>query len=451
MRRLGAILLVVLWSFVAARAVAESGGAAPPAESKAFDWGGDLRLRGVNFDDIPVSKDPPGVARGGPNVFFRGRTRIWGEFKFSDQVLFKTRMTNEFRSYEEGSGKNAYDFPDEYVFDNLYLDVKDLFDGKFDLRLGRQDLMYANGRILMDGTPLDGSRTFYYNAAKGTLKWEKTSVDILGIYDPAEDDLAINTQHRDLVGLVGAYPTDMVESGGGIYAKNKSIQKMPLELYYLFKNESDYEWTDAQGAAHKQPYDLDLHTFGFRLMPQLTESLTGNLEGAGQFGERGPQDVQGWMVDAKLSYAFQVAEKVKPSASVGLYYLSGDDPDTADDEGWNPLWARWPQYSELYVYAFDHDGAGRWSNLTMPYVGLDVPFSSKLSLALLTGYMFAPERSANIPGSDDERGLLATAWFRFKLSDKWFGHFLAEFVDPGDYYKVDNTAHFIRVEFSCLF
>ncbi len=452
MHKLVALLLALsVCLLMGASFVANS--AAEEAEPSPFDWGGDIRLRGVNFDNIPINADPPGVTRGGKNVFFRGRTRVWGQYLFSDQVLFRTRLVNEFRSYESGSGTNSYDFPDEFVFDHLYLDVQDLADGLLDLRIGRQDLIYGNGRVILDGNPLDGSRTIYFNAVKASLNWETTVADILGIWNEAEDDLAINSQHRDLVGLPGKYATDMVESGAGIYVKNKSLEKMPFEAYYIYKNESDYEfWVPGTDGAPPtkvvQPDDLDVHTLGVRLMPQFTERLSGNLELAGQLGERGDQDVSGWMVDAKLSYKFPV-DTLNPTGSVGLYHLSGDDPNTTDDEGWNPLWSRWPQYSELYVYAFDADGAGRWSNVTMPYAELDLPVHAKAGFTILGGYMLAPEE--NGPGGGDERGFLGTCWFKYKLNDIWTGHVLAEVVDPGNYYNVGDTAHFVRVEFMCRF
>lgn len=446
-------ILVLFLSVLLVPALISKAGAEEQAAPSPFDWGGDIRLRGVTFDNIPISADPPGVTRGGKNVFFRGRTRIWGQYTFSDMVLFKARLVNEFRSYEEGSGTNTYDFPDEFVFDHLYLDFKNLADGKLDLRIGRQDLMYGNGRVILDGNPLDGSRTIYFNAVKASLKWPETVVDLLGIYNEAVDDLAINSQDRDLVGLVGKYPTDMVESGGGIYLKNTSIQKMPFEAYYMYKNESDYEYwvPGADGAPSTkvvQPDDLDLHTLGVRLMPKFSDTLSGNLELAGQMGERGAQDVDGWMVDAKLSNKFTM-DTFCPTGSIGFYHLSGDDPGTTDDEGWNPLWARWPQYSELYVYSFDVDGAGRWSNVTMPYVEVDLPVHAKAGFTILGGYMLAPEE--NGPGGGDERGFLGTCWFKYKLSNTWSGHVLAEMVEPGNYYNVDDTAYFVRVEFMCMF
>jgi len=449
MNRFAVVLAVFVFCFLVCPARAE-GPAPAPAPKKAFDWGGDLRLRSENFDDIPISADPPGITRGGKNVYFRGRTRIWGQYSFSDYVLFKARLVNEFRSYENGRGTNTYDWPDEWVFDNLYFDLKNVIQDKLDIRIGRQELIYGTGRVILEGNPLDGSRTIYFNAVKASWKVEQNTVaDILGIWNKAEDELAINSQDRDLVGLVGKFPTDMVESGGGVYVKNASIKKMPLEAYYLFKNESDYEWTDAQGVLQTQPDDLNLHTLGFRLMPKFTENLTGNLEAAGQLGKRGDQDVSGWMVDAKLSQNFPTAGSVDPTASIGFYHLSGDDPDSADDEGWNPLWARYPQQSELYVYAWDADGAGRWSNTTLPYAGVDVAFGKKVSLNLLGGWMMAPEEDG--PGGGNGRGALYTAWLKFKINDTWFGHLLGEFVDPGDYYLVDDTAYFARLEFSCIF
>ena len=56
-----------------------------------------------------------------------------------------------------------------------------------DLRIGRQDLMYGSGRLIADGTPMDGSRSFFMDALKATVKFdEKEKTDLLGIYDSAE-------------------------------------------------------------------------------------------------------------------------------------------------------------------------------------------------------------------------------------------------------------------------
>jgi len=140
---------------------------------------------------------------------------------------------------------------------------------------------------------------------------------------------------------------------------------------------------------------------------------------------------------------------MKPAIDYGWYYLSGDDPGTDKDEGWNPLWARYPQYSDLYAYAFDADGAGRWSNVSMPHAGLSISPVKWLKTSAMVAYLFAPEEDG--PGDGDERGLLGSIKGEFTIGenllvskDKLSGHLWLEVLDPGNYYKVNDTAHFAR-------
>ena len=77
---------------------------------------------------------------------------------------------------------------------------------------------------------MDGSRTIYNDAVKLTFKGiENTTVDFLGIYNEAENDLVIDSEDRNLTGI---NPVDELytESGAGVYLKNKSMASMPFEL-----------------------------------------------------------------------------------------------------------------------------------------------------------------------------------------------------------------------------
>ena len=139
------------------------------------EWGGDVRVRQVHFDDIPIIADPPGVTRGGENHFFRFRTRIGGAMHCGEDVCVKARVVNEFRHFEDpdmdaAADVSSWEFPDELIVDNLYLDLKNMLDDKLDLRLGRQDIIYGTGKVFLDGTPKDGSRTIYNDAVKATWK-----------------------------------------------------------------------------------------------------------------------------------------------------------------------------------------------------------------------------------------------------------------------------------------
>jgi len=410
------------------------------------EFGGDIRIRQVHFDNIPPRPE---------NHFFRFRTRLWGAAHFGEDVCVHARIVNEFRDYRDPD-TDAWEFPDEGIVDNLFVEVRDVIDDLLDLRIGRQDLVYGRGRVLLDGTPLDGSRTIYCDAVKATFKGiESTTVDLLGIYNEADAELLIDSQDRNLTGLA-PWNEEYAESGGGMYVKNDAMADLPFEAYYFYKNEEAH-LNDLRSTNPVEVAEADVHTVGVRLMPALADGVKGNLEAAYQMGEQGDVDLEGMMVDAAVSWMVPVMEDMKPCLGAGVYYLSGDDPDTADNEGWNPLWARWPQYSELYVYAWDAEGgAGRWSNIMMPHADLSLAPAKAVKANLLVGQMYAAEGDG--PGGGDERGLLVTLRTDFTLGqdlllkkDKLFGHLLAEIVDPGDFHADDELMHFLRWELSYAF
>lgn len=450
------LLLLMIVAFVSAAGAAETAKAEQPAK---FRYGADLRIREEYIDDIPIIADPPGVTRGGENNYFRFRPRIWAEGDATEKITLRARAVTEWREWEDPDvegrpQRSTWEWPDEWVFDNLYVDFKELVPD-LDLRVGRQDMIYGTGKVLLEGTPKDGSRTIYFNAVKATWKGMKDApLDAFVIYNESLDELAIDDADRDLTGKTSAND-DITESGGGLYWKNNVNAEMPFELYAIYKNESDWESGPATNlVAHDE---LDLGTVGFRLMPKFSDSLSGNLEAAYQLGEQGDVDVNGYMVDAFLTWKAPVLEDMKPAVSYGIYLLSGDDPGTADEnEGWNPLWARYPQFSELYVYAWDAEAAGRWSNVTAPHVDLSLSPLKWLKTTAMVYYLWAPEDDG--PGDGQERGVLGVLKNEVTIregllckKDKLTGHLWLEVLEPGDYYNVDDTALFARWELMYAF
>ena len=425
-------------------------------EAGDFTYGADLRVRQTKFTNVqlraPVTLDWN---------MFRIRPRIWGQYAISENMSVRGQITNEFRHWlEPQSKKDAGDaeFPDEWGIDNLYLGMKGLADGNLDLRIGRQNIIYGTGKVILDGTPGDGSRTIYMDAIKATWKgFEDMTIDILGIYNSAENPLVVNGQDRPLTNYTGKdVNREMDEMGLGLYLKHKGFQEnVPFEFYYLFKSEAEY--TLAGGG---KVSSASISTIGTRLMPKLTDSLSGNLEVAYQMGSQGDFDRSGLMVDAKLTMKISAMKQYKPAASLGLYMLSGNDPDTADkDEGWTPVFSRWPQYSELYIYAMAADRASvaDWSNMMLPYVEVTCAPHAKMTSAMLLGYMRAPQKDGPDPDGST-RGILFTWWNKFKLKqgllrekDALSGHLLIEMVKPDSYYLSEDTMTWIRWEFMYSF
>lgn len=416
-----------------------------------FDWGGDLRVRHTWLDNIPVSQDPPGVARGGYNAFWRFRTRVWGQANIGENIAIKTRALNEFREYS-APDSNSWEFPSETLLDLLYIDFNNMLDDTLNVRLGRQELIYGTGKIILEGTPKDGSRSIFFDAAKFSYTGlPGNTIDVLGIYNTPEADLAIGeTRDRDITGL-NPYDNDMTSAGGAIYLKNNVSKTLPFEAYYVVKNDSEWD-----ASPESVMPESTINTVGMRLMPKSGQ-FTSSIEIAGQLGEydslaeMSSRDQEGYMLDATVRYQIENDDPLlAPQLGLGFYMLSGDDPDSERDEGWDPMWARYPQYSELYVYAFDYDGAGRWSNVNMPFVDMKIKGNDYFNFKALAGWMGAME--ADGPGGGKERGFLVTMRNDFKLpwnwtkSDSLSGHITLEMLKPGDYYMVDDWAYFARAE-----
>ncbi len=407
-----------------------------------FDWGGDLRVRYTNTDTIPTNVPKLAFDQG----FWRIRPRIWAQYKPTDDIGFKVRFINEFRYYDNdvfppNSGK--WDPLSEIVVDNLYADFNKLFNGLLDLRIGRQDLIYGTGKILLDGTPLDGSRTIYFNAVKAGLNLPgKNHVDLLAIFNKSDDDLAINGQGKGDYNSIPVVEQD--ETAYGFYGKNSMSKQFPFEYYYIYKKEDDRTGKKARP-------EVELHTLGMRLMPKFTESFKGNFEYAYQTGDHGDADISAMLFDGSLSYQFKKCP-VKSTLSAGWYYLSGKDPQDKDHDEWHQVFARWPQISELYVYSFvGTDGSiGGWTNLSAPWLGYNnVPFA-KASFKLRYYKMYANEEDGL--GGGDDRGDLVTAVLKYKFTKHLSGHLWYEWLDPGDYHAPDaDTAQFIRFNFQYTF
>jgi len=444
-----------------------------------FRYGADERARWEYFDHIPSKVDVPDYSRNGENDYFRFRTRIWSELDLFPSVTAKARIVNESRSWfypnmSQKPQRSSSEWPDEWVFDNLYLEARDLLDKTVDIRAGRQELLYGNGRVLMDGTPGDGSRTLYFNAVKATIKSIPDSqLDLFGIYNPPEDQWAINGAQRDLSAFSKA-PNGVTESGAGMYLKNSTLKNLPFENYLIYKRESAYDqavkpdatgkfappafaWqtVDTSAKVLRNP-DNDIETAGFRLMPVFSDTVSGNLEVAGQYGQHGDTEMHGFMVDAYLAQKFSTTT-ASPILKGGIYLLSGDNPKTATDEGWNPLWARCPQSSELFVFAYDAEqSAFRWSNLIDPNLSLSITPAKWAKTTASAHYLAAFEADGN--GGGRGRGWLGQLRQEFTLAentlrpkDKLTTYFLVECLEPGNYYKNKDMAIFARWEMLYVF
>lgn len=367
----------------------------------------------------------------------RYRTRAWIKVPVLSSIDFfagVNQETNQIRGRD-----NCFD---EIIFENFYLDFKRVFLKGLSFRVGRQNLIRGEGFLLVEGDPWDGSRSVYFNAATLAYEFRKSRIELIGILDPSRERFlpAINANHRLL--------QEWDEQALGAYYTDRNMKDTAIEAYYFYKKE--VKDTRPSSNAQFQP-DRHIGTAGARLVRKLNAqwSLTGEF--AGQWGaQHGGRDIRAHAGYGYVKRTFD--RKSKPYLQAGYYVFSGDDPATRTIENWDPIFSRWPKWSELYLYSqFREIGVGYTTNTTMAQVeGGFSPFrkaSLRGTYYKMGAYHPFPGDSRTF-GSGNDRGHLFEARFDYTFPHGLRGHALFEGVKAGDFYSARNGSYFVRFEMS---
>lgn len=372
----------------------------------------------------------------------RVRTQLWLSYSPARNLELYMKINNEHRHYFKPDPDLDFDeFIHEFIFENLYVKLSNIAGSPISAVVGRQNIIYGEGFLYMDGGPLDGSRTQYVNAVKVTASYENRTIEVHALADPKRDQYlpVVNSQDKDLI--------EWDESGGGLYYTDTSLPKTKMEGYYFYKREKHEE--EAIPASN-------IHTFGARLSGKPLDWLSYAAEGAYQTGKR----VDEFDINAFGGYVYATAAlpaMFEPKLTLGMIYLSGDDQGTEKFEGWNPLYSRWPKWSDLYIYTYVTEyGVAYWSNFSAPFAMLSFKPMERLELVGTLRMMSAPQDTPrpwlDLFGSGSERGLLSIVRLNWSWTDYLSGHLVWNRVDPGDYYaEGSDPSHFLRWEFNIIY
>ncbi len=422
--------------------------------------GGDIRWRGVMFDNV-WDYNSDGSYLDDTWEINRFRNRIWFDAKPLDNTRAYIRLTNEYRwgdtDYETFSNANpSFQDTKDIAIDNAFIEISNILDRNLTLKIGRQDIVFGKGFVFLDGTPFDGSETIGFDAIRltYTLEDSDTTIDVF----QAKTDEGLKEKADD-------------EDVHGIYVKGNLIKgddfTMSFEPYFLHRNRNNVDTYAAPWDTLTEP-KLWTAMPGLRVSGRIYDNFAYSAEVAYQFGElegfgsKG-QDVDrdAWGGYAKGTYTFADASW-KPSITAGFTYLSGDDPDSEDFEGWDTFYAEWPKFSELYIYSIwdpmpqapgvDPD-LGAWTNMYMPEVKLTVNPNEKLRLTLRYLYYWAVEDefASDTFKRGDGRGHNPQFLAEYQFNKFLSGHVLAEYFKPGDYYDEEDAAYFMRTELMMKF
>ena len=425
-----------------------------------FNWGADFRLRQEYFDNAIDLLNEYQDRRNA----IRMRCRFWAEvgpfFKMEELtapngVTANIRMTKETRWYQQDDGRVPMQDWNEIVYDNLYVQWQRILGMPISLKVGRQDLVYGKGWIILDGTPLDGSRTIYSDAVKATLHLDNiaTTIDVFALDNKAHQSRfrPFDPKHK----LVSEYDTEVF----GIYAINKTLAPHEFHSYYIYKNENR-----VAAAPAIAPGDRTVHTVGGLGQGKFANGVDYYAEMAGQWGTEAGANRVGFGVNSDVGYTFTKVA-MTPRVHGGYEYLSGDDPHTREYEGWDNVLGRWPQFSEAYAYrwAFEGGRPGAYTNLHRFTLGVNARPMPKMFAVLDYSLLLADEHtfgtSYTLPppipapyGDGYVRGHLLVARVHYDFTKRLTGHMWAEYFCPGSYYDdATDDAVFLRWELAYAF
>lgn len=423
-----------------------------------FKYGASERIRQEVWDNLLDLKTlPEGNNTNYDRNFFRFKTSVWGSVDFNKDIGAFLKLTSEvyynMGPYRQPPHERLDE--NEMIFDNLYIKANNVFGLPVDLKIGRQDFLgpdiYGEGFLFSDGNPNDGSRSFYFNAAKAKLRInENHNVDFVYISNQQTDKYL--PAWRTSVPDAGTYFNNKKilnasdEQAFVVYGRDKLSENLTVEPYYIFKREEEIVFPlGSKSPLHVTP-ELELNTIGARLVYQSAPWKAGG-EFAHQFGEyEGGRDraAYGGYVFGSRKFADM---KFKPEFELRYVYLSGDDPDTEKNENWDPLFSKAPYWNELLIYVqiyeFIHETyamPGYWSNLQLYMAKVKMELTPDTNLSLAYQYFRANEQAQPLApfkamfGNGKERGHLPTLFLTHKFTKNIDAFLQYEYFVPGDFY-----------------
>jgi len=142
---------------------------------------GDIRLREIFAPNMLLNQED--------RHFQRYRFRLGTTVTPIKDLDLNFRMVWEPRHFCQPSSIDDWTMS-EVIIDTANIKLSNVLDLPLTLTVGRQDIIFGDGWLVLDGTPLDGSRTIFFDAARATvdLKDVNTKVDLVYIHQHADSD-----------------------------------------------------------------------------------------------------------------------------------------------------------------------------------------------------------------------------------------------------------------------
>ena len=445
---------------------------AAPSGGLSFDAGVHSRIRQT------CVRNAPGLPNGGGAVPVSSKRKAntqgirvdsypWMDAKWREYI-FRLGLGHSFIEYLEGvkapHSERSYRLPDILYLNNLYIDGQGVLDGLLDFRIGRQNMTESRhsvlglDRLILDGTPGDSSVSTYSDMARFRFHLERRrTLELFGLYDCARNTMSMGlsrARERSLNRLTSSDSPEMDQFGAGAIWSDYVGEGLPFKAYAIMKGDRSYE-----RRGERQP-GKRIVTLGVNAKPQLTDTLSLDIECAQQAGRRS----NGRFAGGTMGYFDVVYRRDSPwsfSASpyghAGVWYMSGDrhrlDADDSDT-AWDPLWRRVSVPSEIFANGA-HPGLRYWTNMLWLNALAGLDFGRMHRVEAYSGPIFAPADDGLGGGDSSFKGVLSRInyFFPIRLAPKnargadrieVFGSACFELFNPGGYYASSKPAIYVR-------
>ncbi|MBD3222424.1 hypothetical protein GF314_14410 [bacterium] len=374
----------------------------------------------------------------------RVRTRL-GLQATGDRHALALRLANEHRHYLTPDQDLDWD---EVLIDRLAWRIA-LGEGT-DVTLGRQDIIWPGGFLVLEGHPLDGSRTIFHDGVRLRHHLGEAGSD-----GPRIDVAAVHNRRQ--AGLVLIDDQDRALTFGDETGLLARVDHDRWSHAFILKHE---DWPDDEPGVPRG--DLTTWTFASRHVGAVHASVDLEAELALQYQHGDvretipyPDDApfgNGW---ALAGQAFATVPFERASIDLGGFFYSGARGDLRP---FKAPWGNWPKWSELYIYTLLGESTpGRphvaaWENVAAPRVQIRRPLAGGLDGRVGATWLTAPAPEWA------SRGLLLEARLDAQLRPRLRAHLLFEWLDPGSFHDgryglapLTDPVSFLRWEISWSF
>ncbi|MEK6621135.1 MAG: alginate export family protein [Planctomycetota bacterium] len=306
-------------------------------------------------------------SKGIDDDYVLNQTRLWADADVNEHLRVFIQLQDARTFGAEGTTVGyANSYSENAILDlhQGYFDLKKLFDMPLTVRVGRQEIIWGDHRVLGNFVWSNVGRVF----DGGRFMWDTDTIHAEAFAMKVDEDGYL------LNGQTSGESDGSGSSDENIYAAQLAFKKLVpsalLELMYICKSDQDDSTTNATlvgtantGAAGDP---INIHDFGARIdgkVPNL-EAIDYTIESHVQVGNYGTQDQEAWAFAGKAGYTLKNVAWT-PRIGFEYDYASGDsDATDGEHETFDNLyptnhWAGIYGFADLVSWQNMHDFRGQ--------------------------------------------------------------------------------------------